>query len=236
MDPNTDAASRKPEFMDRSADWILTLPLPQGARLLDIGCGPGLYAKRFAERGLRVTGMDFSERSIAYAKERDPKSEYLLRDYLTLDFANAFDIVTLIYCDYGALIPEEREALLRRVYRALKPGGLFLFDVFTPEQYAGRGESASWFVCENGGFWSAKPHICLKAEYFYDKTAAASRYVVIEDVSARCYNVWDTCFTRQSLQSEVLPIGFAEEGLYGDVTGKPYTGDSRTMCVIFSKK
>ena len=59
LDPDTEAASRRPEFIDRSVEWIVSM-LPEGASLLDIGCGPGLYTKRLAERGLRVTGIDFS--------------------------------------------------------------------------------------------------------------------------------------------------------------------------------
>lgn len=64
LNPNTDAASRKPETIDLSVEWIYSL-LPRGAKLLDIGCGPGLYASRFSDHGLCVTGLDFSERSIA---------------------------------------------------------------------------------------------------------------------------------------------------------------------------
>jgi SAM-dependent methyltransferase len=235
LDPNIDAASRNPEFMDQSAEWISSLPLPKSARLLDIGCGPGLYAKRFAERGLQVTGMDFSKRSIEYAKEQDPKGDYILQDYLTLDFEGNYDIITLIYCDYGALIPDERRELIHRAHRALKPGGLFLFDVFTPEQFSGCKESASWRFYENGGFWSAEPHICLEAEYFYNNTACARRYVVIEESGTHCYNTWDTMFSRMSLMDEASLAGFEEEGIYSDASGKPYSSGSPTLCVILKK-
>ncbi|MCL2059224.1 MAG: class I SAM-dependent methyltransferase, partial [Oscillospiraceae bacterium] len=148
LDPETDAASRKPEFIERSVEWICSL-VPGGARLLDIGCGPGLYTKRFAGRGLRVTGMDISENSINYAREHDPDSTYIVQNYLKMDidglgFAGAFDIITLIWCDYGALVPEERRVLLGHVGRALKPGGLFLFDVFTPMWNIGRSDNMTW--------------------------------------------------------------------------------------------
>ena len=75
LNPNTDAASRKSDFICRCAAWISSL-LPEGTSLLDIGCGPGLYTKRFAEHGLRITGLDFSENSIAYAREHDSESQY----------------------------------------------------------------------------------------------------------------------------------------------------------------
>lgn len=234
LNPDIDAASRKHEFIDRSAEWISTL-LPHGAYLLDIGCGPGLYTKRFAEHGLRVTGMDFSERSIAYAREHDTRSDYVLMDYLHMDYADAFDMITLIWCDYGALIPEERINLLQRVYRALKPGGLFLLDIFTPTFNARFHESTSWELYEQGGFWSPEPHMCLSAEYRYGDTITVGRTVIIEGNAVHCNNIWNTCFTKESLLNEVLPVGFSCDKFYSDVTGKPYADESETLCVILKK-
>lgn len=234
LDPNTDAASRKPEFVSRSAKWISSL-LPGGARLLDIGCGPGLYTKRLSGLGLSVTGLDFSERSVAYARDHDPEGEYVLMNYLQMDYENAFDIITLIWCDYGALIPEDRHRLLDRVNKALKPGGLFLIDVFTPEWNSGRSETTSWEVCESGGFWSAGPHILLNAEYYYGPNIGLNRTVVIGDDTVRCYNIWNTCFTVRSLSDEVTPHGFSSVDHYADVCGEPHTDASKTICAIFKK-
>ena len=69
LDPDTDAASRRPETIEHTVDWIVaTLELAPGMRVLDLGCGPGLYATRLARYGLRVTGVDCSRRSIGYAQ------------------------------------------------------------------------------------------------------------------------------------------------------------------------
>lgn len=234
LDPNTDAASRKPEFIDSSVEWIGSL-LPHGAKLLDIGCGPGLYAKRFSEHGLCVTGLDFSDRSITYAKEHDFVSEYVLQSYLQMDYENTFDMITMIWCDYGALIPQDRHDLLGRIFRALKPGGLFLFDVFTPKWYAGRKEKSSWEVCKTGGFWSPNPYICMNAEYYYGDNTAAERYVVIEKEAVRCFNIWNTSFTKESLLEELQPYGVACVNCYSDVSGKPYEENSPTLCAVVKK-
>ena len=234
LNPNTDAASRKPDFINRCSEWVSSL-LPSHASLLDIGCGPGLYTKRFAERGLRVTGLDFSENSITYAREYDPVSRYVLQDYLTMDFDDEFDMITIIYYDFGALIPEERRELLRRVYKALRPGGHFLLDVYTPLRGKGKQGNTSWNVNPNGGFWSARPHICLNAEYFFEHTAEGHRYVVIEENGIQCFNTWDCYFTRQSLLNEVATFGFAECGFYNDVTGQSHSNDSETICAILKK-
>lgn len=238
LSPNTDAASRKPETIERTVAWICSLLPHDGAKLLDIGCGPGLYTKRFSEHGLCVTGLDFSERSIAYAKEHDAKTEYLMQDYLTMDFDNDFNMITLIWCDYGALIPADRYNLLDRVYRALKPGGMFLLDVFTPQLYLNRKESTSWEVCADGGFWSPNPHICLNARYFYDNGDGVDldRNVIIEEGSIRCFNIWNTCFTKQSLVEETQPRHFVPVGFYSDYDGKPYDENSPIMWALMQKQ
>ena len=239
LDPETDGASRGPEFINDCVDWVTSLvPRETGRRaaLLDIGCGPGLYTKLFAKHGLRVTGMDFSENSIAYARSHDPQSEYVVRDYLSMDFDCMFDIATLIYCDYGALVPDERRELLRRVHRALRPGGLFLFDVFTPAKGKGEEDNTSWDAYPDGGFWSAKPHVCLEAEYYYGETAQGSRHVIIEESGVRCFNLWNCYFTGQSILDETLGFGFSHKGFYGDATGKPYFDGSQTICAVLEKR
>lgn len=234
LDPSTDNASRKPEFIDRSVAWMSTM-FPKGASILDIGCGPGLYTQRLTARGFKVTGMDFSAGSLAYAREHDPHGTYILQDYLTLDYCETFDIVTLIWCDYGALIPEERSNLLRRIHKALKPGGLFLLDAFTPLFYDEIEESFTWELHPEGGFWSPKPYISLEAEYFYGSSIGVGRIVVIEEQETRCYNIWNTCFSKESLLAEIQPAGFTSLIFFSDVTGRPFEESAETLCGILQK-
>ncbi|MHC1786415.1 MAG: class I SAM-dependent methyltransferase [Christensenellales bacterium] len=234
LNPETDAASRKPDAIDRSVRFIGSL-LPEGASLLDIGCGPGLYTRRLAQRGLRVTGLDFSASSIAWAKQNDAGSDYILQDYLRMDFDEQFDMVTLIWCDYGALVPEDRQNLLRRIYRALKPGGLFLFDVYTPMRYDSLRESTAWELCGNGGFWSPNPHLCLSAQYLYRGHIGLSRYVIVEDAGTRDYNIWDTSFTRETLSEELEGQGFLPPVFYADAEGSALDAASITLCALLRK-
>ena len=104
LDPNVELASRKPDFIERSLNWISeTVPATQYPKLLDIGCGPGIYAEKFAKAGYEVTGVDFSKRSIEYAKNIAGKHKlpitYICDDYLKMEIQTFFDFVTLIYCD-----------------------------------------------------------------------------------------------------------------------------------------
>jgi SAM-dependent methyltransferase len=207
--------------------------------LLDLGCGPGLYAERFAKAGYSVAGVDFSKRSIEYATEQTTLNgsgiEYHYQDYMHIDYAQQFDVITLIYCDYAPLSITGRLMLLNKVYRALKPNGKFIFDVFTPKMRA--NERRSWRYCGNGGFYDEKPHILLEAVYQYDDDDKTElrQHIVISNDSVNCYNVYDHFFTKESLISEIHPVGFSTLQFYDNVAGMEFSDAGETICGVFTK-
>lgn len=240
LNPDLDAATRNHEFLDKSVKWIAEVAPPsQYAKLLDLGCGPGLYAERFAKAGYSVTGVDFSKRSIEYAKEQSMLSgssiEYLYKNYLTLDYTQQFDLVTLIYCDYAPLSITDRLTLLKKVYQALKPNGKFIFDVFTPKMR--REESRTWHYYENGGFFSKKPHLLLEAVYQYDDDDKTElrQHIAVTDDDTNCYIAQGHFFTKELLMLEVQPIGFSTLEFFGDVAGNGCSETGETICGVFTK-
>ena len=241
LNPQDDAATRRHEFLDQSVQWISKIAPPsQYPSLLDLGCGPGLYAERFQKAGYSVTGVDFSERSIAYAKEQailhNYNIEYHCQNYLTIDYANQFDVVTLIYCDYAVMPVSERLLLLSKVYQALRKNGKFIVDVFTPRMR--KQESRTWQYCGEGGFWCERPHICFESVYQYDDEDATElrQCVVLTDEAISCYNVWDHFFTKPKLLSEIQTAGFNSFEFYGDVAGKKFSNEGETICGVFMAK
>lgn len=240
LNPNWDAATRKHEFLDKSVSWISEIAPPSRYKLLlDLGCGPGLYAERFNSAGYSVTGIDFSKRSIAYAKEQTllnkSNIEYHYQNYLTIDYIEQFDVITLIYCDYAALSIMDRLTLLKKIYQALKPNGKFIFDVFTPLMR--KKESHSWEYNEKGGFFSEKPHICLESVYQYDDedNTELRQSIVITEKNINCYNIWDHFFTKESLISEIQSVGFNTFEFYGDIAGAEFSDTGETICGVFTK-
>jgi SAM-dependent methyltransferase len=238
LNPEWDAATRKPEFLDESVKWISQIAPPAGyGHLLDLGCGPGLYGKRFAEAGYSVTGIDFSKRSIEYAKAQNRTEgmdiEYIHQNYLTIDYTESFDVITIIYCDYPALPPEDRLTLLGKVYKALEPGGRFILDAFTP--LARKEESSSWHYHGDGGFWSEKPHLCLESICHYGPEVELSRYIVVEEKNIDCHNIWNRFFTRDELSAEIKSAGFKEYGFYDDIAGSEFSNAGETICGVFIK-
>lgn len=61
-----------------------------------------------------------------------------------------YTLITLIYCDFGVLPTQTRREPLEKVYKALFPSGLLIFDVFTSQKYDAIQENNSWDICENG--------------------------------------------------------------------------------------
>ena len=241
LDPNRDLASRKHETIDISVEWIVEeIGLKKGEKILDLGCGPGLYCTRFAERGFIVTGIDYSKRSIEYAREsvssNELKIEFICKDYLTIDYSNTFDLVTLIYCDFGVLSDRDRDLLLRKIYKSMKPGGSFLLDVCTPKYHDSVKEERTWKY-EEKGFWRPIPYLLLaeKIKYRKQDVLLTQYFVYDNDSNLDIYRIWDHAYTKESISKALSDGGFNDLQFYGDVTGKEYSSNSETMCIIARK-
>ena len=115
INPEIGVASRISTDIDKTVDMIDRM-VSQGSEILDLGCGPGLYAERLSKKGHKVTGVDFSKNSIDYAIKQRGKNqstiEYINDNYLNLDFEGQFDLIMMIFCDFGVLVSEERRSLM----------------------------------------------------------------------------------------------------------------------------
>ena len=237
LNPDLESATRTLAFVQKSVDWISdTVPAAEYPRLLDLGCGPGIYAEMFDDAGYRVTGIDLSKRSIEYArqsaKEKGKDISYECGSYLTMEFREEFDVATLIYCDFGVLSTQQRAVLLGKIHRALRPGGRLLFDVFTPRQYDGQKECTDW-VYEASGFWSPEPYLCLNALYRYEAESTFLRqHIVVTDDAVNCYNVWEHTFTKEELARDLAVAGFEVGGFYDDIAGAAESDHGKQLCVI----
>ena len=242
LDPHLDAATRPHAYVQEAVKWIsATAPVGKYPTLLDLGCGPGIYAELFHKAGYKVTGIDFSARSIAYAqksaKENGLPITYHCQDYLTLDYAAQFDVVTLIYYDFGVLCPESRARLLAKVHTALRPGGLLIFDVYTPVRLANREESTSWEFSNGGGFFHPQPHLCLSSFFLYEESRIfCDRHIIITEQGVESINIWEHTFTKDELAQNLNAAGFGIKSLHGNIAGAEYHNNGKEICVVAQKE
>lgn len=215
LDPDTEAASRRPQVIDRSVEWLIaTLPLRAGDSILDLGCGPGLYASRHArENNLQIT--------------------YRYENYLDLKDEDLYDAALLIYGDFCPLNPGQRAKLLQNVYRALKPGGKFVFDVSTRELRQKHRNQNGWRVLESG-FWKPDPHLLLEEGYDYpEQSIWLDQFITIEaDGKISVYRNWFQDYTPDTITAELEQGGFRVDSLWGDLTGTAYTPESEWIGVV----
>ena len=124
-------AKRYLEERTRDSEDILLLNelirrLPNGAEVLDAGCGAGVPVAQILDQNFQVTGIDFSEAQIELARKHVPNARFICQDMTKLDFPNeTFDAI----CSYYAIIHiqrEEHQALFTTFHRMLKSGGFAL--------------------------------------------------------------------------------------------------------------
>jgi SAM-dependent methyltransferase len=242
LDPNDNLASRIPATIESTLAWIMKiLDLQPEDVIIDLGCGPGLYSSQFAQMGLKVTGVDYSERSINYARETAQKQgldiTYRYQNYLEVEDENLYDAAFLIYGDFCPLSAEQRAQLLKNVHRALKPGGHFIFDVSTRVLREKYGQKNEWNIAVGSGFWKPEGHLVLSEGFDYPEQAIyLNQYVVIEangDISV--YRNWFQDYNPETITAELEANNFTVQSLWGDLAGTPYTDDSEWIGIVAQK-
>jgi 2-polyprenyl-3-methyl-5-hydroxy-6-metoxy-1,4-benzoquinol methylase len=236
-----DISSKNAEFINRSVEWIaLEFNIGRDFKIADFGCGPGLYTTRLAKCGANVTGIDFSERSIKYAKKVAAREQlnisYVKQNYLEFETGDRFDLVLMIMCDFCALSPEQRKGLLRKFHRNLKPNGSVLLDVYSLSAFEKRKEAATYEVNQLNGFWSPNKYYGFLNTFKYnEKKVVLDKYTIIESGRTRTIYNWLEYFDPEKLEMEFMETGFFIEELYSDVAGTPYTETSNEFAVIAKK-
>jgi len=146
------------------AEWPSTLSIFDG---LDLCCGTGTAVRVLGDHGLTMSGLDRSKEMLTVAgkKLRDrrvqlyhqelPRFEIRVKGSGARVRLQRFDLITCYFDSLNYLLTERRlRAAFRAVYRHLKPGGWFIFDMNTPHKlksalmkrqpYTGVSDEAAW--------------------------------------------------------------------------------------------
>ena len=185
---------------------------------LDLACGTGSVAAILAEKGLRVTAVDMSEEMLCEAsqkaQERDLPICFVCQPLQDLRVPRGVDLAVcaLDSMDY-ITDPEDCKKAIARVYKALNPGGCFIFDVNTPEKL--RAMDGQVFLDEDDDVY------CVWRGEFDDKTNICSYGM---DLFQRRGSSWyrsfeehrEYAYSQQQLYDYLKVAGFTHIEVYAD--------------------
>jgi SAM-dependent methyltransferase len=239
LNPDNDLASRRHSSIEKEARYLSTTLFKKGNKILDLGCGPGLYSSKLAERGMVVTGIDISERSLNYAKrfaaENNLDIDYQHMDFFDMDFAGEFDAVLQAHGEMCTFSDEERDRLLAKIRKALKHNGTFVCDLTMRGFRLKSGAKNHWYISD-GGFWRPGKHLVLEQGFDYPENDVwLDQYVVIDEKSTTIYRTWIHEYTLSTWGPVLEKAGFQIEHIWNDLCGTPYSENGDWIAIVGKK-
>lgn len=197
---------------------------------VDLACGTGSVSCLLAKAGLKVIGVDLSEEMLCVAQQKAGQLEcppvFVCQDLGRLWLPRGVDLAVcaLDSLDY-ITEPEVCREAIRRVYRALNPGGIFIFDVNTPEKL--QAMDGQVFLDEDEDVY------CVWRGEF-DRERNICSYGM--DLFQRQGNVWrrsfeehrEYAYSREQLENYLKEAGFCRIRVYADRRWEnPRAGEQR---------
>ncbi len=210
--------------------WLRRLPQP--ASILDVCCGTGYLAGMLMARGHAVTGIDASPVMIEYARENQPAGEFEVADATAFRLARTFDAAVSTFDSLNHILAlKDLQATFRHVAAALKPRGLFAFDVLLEGAYQTNWGQSFALVRDD--------HVLTITGSGFDTRTRKARCTItmfrlIAGVWQRSdVTIVERCYTGKEISSALEQAGFGEVLCYdaGDLGMAGQLGEGRTFFV-----
>jgi SAM-dependent methyltransferase len=230
LDESHGAASRAAKerlmLIDKMWSW---LDLQTSSRLLDMTCGPGLYAVEFGQRGCHVTGIDFSPASIAHAidlaqeKSVEESCRFIEQNVRTASLKpNSFDAATFIYGQLSVFPREEARFLLNMIATALVPGGRLCIELLNPSKVDKK--NSTWWFTDDQGLWGDEPFLHLGERFWLEEQQLSIERFQILNLECGQFNhitLCDQAYTAESMVDLMKHSGFDAVDVYHAWDGVP---------------
>lgn len=223
LDESHGAASRTTAERTLQLDWLWEkLALTSGSRILDVTCGPGLYAVPLAQRDCYVTGVDFSPASIAYARQLAAETGVAAR--CTFVEANvtqykpeieAYDAALFLYGQLAVFPPEVAADLLSTIAHALKPGGRLIIELLDQERVD--KQNSNWWFTDDQGLWGERPFLHLGERYWNEEAqTSVERYYILDLETADLLEIHlcDQTYSIEQMTIKLKQAGFSTVHTY----------------------
>jgi SAM-dependent methyltransferase len=217
------------------------LDLEPDQRLLDLGCGSGVHALRFARRGVEVVGLDIAPSLVRYCTEQAATEgldnvTFVEGDMRALTYREEFDALVILSTSFGFFDDENNQRVLDGIAQALKAGGRVLLQLSDPFTFAERqGQRRYWRERPEGIYWT---------HAWFDPATCTSHGIFRFTDSDGVTHLWDDhervrLYTLPELRLMFDRAGLEVSDAYGDIflPPLPYGPDyHREMIVVGGRK
>jgi SAM-dependent methyltransferase len=243
LDQSHDGASRRRTVIAGQIRRLKRLLPPAPARILDAGCGPGLYAVPLAALGHHVTGVDVSDAALRHARglARDTtlrgRARFVRGDLRDVALpAGGFDAALLVYFVLEAFSRTEQPKVLAHIAASLAPGGALIAEVrLRPDQPPGR---IDWWDVVPNSLLSDRRHVLL-GDAVYDQrrhTYVLREAAIFDDgsVSVRQTSGWLCPF--DAIPRLFARAGLADVAMFDGWSASPAHALSETILVVARRR
>jgi SAM-dependent methyltransferase len=184
--------------------------VPANATVLDVCCGSGHVTKELVARGYKVTGIDSSAALIAQARKDLPQVDLRVQDARAIQLSTRYDAALSTFDSLNHIMCiDELRKVFEGVHRALRPEGLFVFDMNLEEAYL--SDDHRWTVDVSG------ESVGL-VRGTYDRAEKKASTEIIWFVKAGANNLWaqhrsiveQRCYTQAEVVAALREAGFRE--------------------------
>ncbi len=209
---------------------LLELSVPM--EILDLACGFGRHANRLAALGHTVTGIDltpgFLEIARQDAEKRNVSVRYQQGDMRTLTFDDKFDRLMLLFTSFGYFTDEVNLQVLINTRRALKPGGLLIFDSQNRDALL-KGMRPYSVIEKDGNLMIDRLSFDSLQGRFYNQR------IVIRDGIRKDKPFFVRLYNPNEIEAMLSQAGMKLHHIYAGLEGKEFTSDAHRMVVIARK-
>jgi SAM-dependent methyltransferase len=222
-----DGASRRLELVERHVRWIHEALLAgRRQRILDLGCGPGLYVRRFASLGHVAVGIDIAPAALAHAqaqREESPGREsYILADFLALPVTGPFDLVMILHGEFNTLTPAQARGLLVRLAGVLAPNGRLLIEAHPLRAVEAMGSRGRVWYAVRSGLFGPGPHLRMDESRWDAETSRSTNLNWVLDpatLSVQRFGTVTQGYSEQDYARLLADAGFPRQERYASLTG-----------------
>ncbi len=213
--------------------YLKKLNLKKGKLFLDCPVGIGRIALPLAKKGIKITGIDIMPSYLGELSEKASKAKLSIKlfhqDMRKIDFENQFDAVGNLWTSFGYFEKDSDNMLvLKKLYKALKPGGKFVIQVINRDWIMKNFLSNNWDEV-------AGVKILEKREFFYDTSSCITEYLFIKDGVEKSLTSYIRMYSFHELKSMLEKVGFKNVVGYSSVKEEPISRDSREMFIFAVK-